>query len=535
MADHPQPLRILLVDDDEVDRRAVVRLLRQAGIQAEIEERTDRQGALSAARSHQFDCTLLDYRLPGTDGIALLGALRAAGMGTPVVALTGHGDQEVAVELMKAGAADYLNKNTLTPERLERSLRYAMALHRVEDDRRLLLEREQQARLEAQAANRAKDEFLATLSHELRTPLNAILGWSQLLASGHLDEPTRRRAIEIIGRNTRLQAHLIDDLLDLSRIVTGKMRLELRSVPINTIVDGAVESALPAAHAKGVSLSGGVQSDLEGTETMLCDPARMQQVIWNLLSNAIKFTPEGGRVRLTVERRGEKIVITVTDTGAGIEPDFLPHVFDRFRQQDPGSTRKHGGLGLGLSIVRHLVELHAGTIEASSEGQGRGATFTVTVPLTPAASGVELGDVPHRPVDPLGELPSLEGVNVLVVDNEADARGLVSAVLESCGARVTAVESAALALEEIKSRRPDVILSDIAMPGEDGYAFIRKLRQMNGSEPMIPAAALTAYATANDRAHALLAGYQAHLPKPIEPAELTAVVASLARRTALRS
>jgi signal transduction histidine kinase len=536
MADQTQSLRILLVDDDEVDRRAVVRLLRKAGIQADVEEQSDRAGALSAAQAGQFDCTLLDYRLPGTDGVALLGDLRAAGMTTPVVALTGHGDQEVAVELMKAGAADYLNKNALTPERLERSLRYAMALHRVEEDRRLLLEREQQARLQAQTANRAKDEFLATLSHELRTPLNAILGWSQLLASGQLDEPTRRRAIEIIGRNTRLQAHLIDDLLDISRIVTGKLRLELRSVPVRTIVDSAIESALPAAENKGVSLVGRVADDIvAGSDTILCDPARMQQVIWNLLSNAIKFTPEGGRVRLSVERRGHAIVIKVTDTGGGIEPEFLPHVFDRFRQQDPGSTRKHGGLGLGLSIVRHLVELHAGSIEASSEGQGRGATFTVTVPVTPITSDDDLGDVPHRRVDAPGELPSLQGIHVLVVDNEEDARALVSAVLESCGARVTAVESAARAIDEIKARRPDVLLSDIAMPGEDGYSFIRRVRQMNGPEPQIPAAALTAYATATDRAHALLAGYQAHLPKPIEPAELTAVVATLARRTVIRS
>src|SRR5262245_19544018 len=239
-------LRILLVDDDDVDRRAVKRLLRQAGIQAIVEERADRVSALAAAQTDVFDCALLDYRLPGTDGVALLRELRTIGVGVPVVALTGRGDEEVAVELMKAGAADYLSKNGLTAERLGRSLRYALALHRAEEERRLLLEREHEARLQAQAANRAKDEFLATLSHELRTPLNAILGWSRLLASGHLDESTTRRAIEIIERNTRLQAQLIEDLLDISRIITGKLRLEFRAVSIQSVIEAAIDSVRPA-------------------------------------------------------------------------------------------------------------------------------------------------------------------------------------------------------------------------------------------------------------------------------------------------
>jgi len=527
------PLRILLVDDDEVDRLAVRRLLRQAGIQAEVEERTDRAGALAAVEGQAFDCALLDYRLPGTDGVSLLRDLRDSGVGLPVVALTGQGDEEVAVELMKAGAADYLNKNTLTSERLERSLRYALALHRAEEGRRRLLEREQRARLQAQAANRAKDEFLATLSHELRTPLNAILGWAQLLAGGQLDEATARRAVEIIERNTRLQAQLIDDLLDISRIVTGKLRLELRAVTVRSIVEAAVESAQPVAHAKGVALLREFDS---APDAILCDPSRMQQVIWNLLSNAIKFTPEGGHVSLSVERRGATIVLTVSDTGAGIEREFLPHVFDRFRQQDPASTRKHGGLGLGLSIVRHLVELHGGSIEAVSEGKGRGATFIVTVPVAPVpVDQADGSDAQRARAGSLADLPSLEGVRVLVVDNEADARELVSAILESCGAEVTAVESAAEALKEISRNRPDVLLSDIAMPGEDGYTLIRKVRQLNPSDLLLPAAALTAYATTGDRAQALAAGYQAHLTKPIEPSELVTVVDSLARRTVTRS
>jgi len=518
------PLRILLVDDDEVDRLAVKRLLRRAGIAAEVEERTDRNGALAALEKGPVDCVLLDYRLPPSDGVALLRELRDRGVGVPVVALTGQGDEEVAVELMKAGAADYLNKNSLTAERLERSLRYALAMYRAEEERRQLLEREHQARLEAQAANRAKDEFLATLSHELRTPLNAILGWAQLLAGGQLSESTAQRAVEIIERNTRLQAQLIDDLLDISRIVTGKLRLEMKPVAVRPILEAAVESALPAANAKQI----GVRWECEnGESAILCDPGRMQQVIWNLLSNAIKFTPEGGRVTLSERRDDTTIVIAVTDTGVGIELEFLPHVFDRFRQQDPASTRKHGGLGLGLSIVRHLVALHGGSIEAFSEGEGLGATFTVRVPVSPVAAEDASDDA--SPGD-VSSMPSLAGVHVLVVDNEADARSLVSAILEGCGATVTAVESAAAALEQIRTRRPDVLVSDIAMPGEDGYALIRKVRHLQDASGPLPAAALTAYATAGDRAEALLAGYQAHLAKPVEPAELTAVVASLARR-----
>jgi signal transduction histidine kinase len=518
-------LRILLVDDDDVDRMAVKRLLKQAGVEAEVEERVDAASALAVAHQQLFDCALLDYRLPATDGISLLKSLRNSGVGVPVVALTGQGDEEVAVELMKAGAADYLNKNTLTAERLERSLRYAMALHRAEEDRRLLLEREQQARLQAQAANRAKDEFLATLSHELRTPLNAILGWAQLLAGGHLDQATGRRAVEIIERNTRLQAQLIDDLLDISRIVTGKMRLELKTVTIQSILDAAVESSLPAATAKRIRL---VQELTSASDAILCDPSRMQQVIWNLLSNAIKFTPEDGEVRLLQRRLDGTMLVEVSDTGVGIDAEFLPLVFDRFRQQDAATTRKHGGLGLGLSIVRHLVELHGGSITARSEGHGKGATFVVSVPLAPVTAQGTNGDG-QTPVRTSAEMPSLDGIYVLVVDNEPDARGLVRTILESRGAEVTAVDSASAALKAIRSRRPDVLLSDIGMPGEDGYTLIKKVRQMTASEPPLPAAALTAYASAGDRAQALLAGYQAHLPKPIEPVELAAVVASLVK------
>jgi signal transduction histidine kinase len=527
-----EPLRLLLVDDDEVDRLAVTRLLRRTHFDAAVHECTDPASALAAAGSGGFDCVLLDYNLPGIDGLSLLRELRARSETVPVIALTGQGGEEVAVELMKAGAADYINKNTLSLERLERSLRYALALHRSEEERRLLLQREQRAREEAQAANRAKDEFLATLSHELRTPLNAILGWSRLLVGGNLDAGTARRAIEIIDRNTRLQAQLIEDLLDISRIITGKLRLDLRSVPVAQIVEGAIESVRPSADARRVQLRTAMT---DGSARILCDPARMQQVIWNLVTNAIKFTPEGGTVRVQVDVAGPTVSIEVSDSGVGIDPDFLPHVFDRFRQQDGASTRAHGGLGLGLSIVRHLVELHGGTVEARSAGPGRGATFTVRVPQAPVRAGqIELLDEKARSEE-FTDLPSLAGLHVLVVDNESDARGLLRVVLEGCGASVEEASAADEALECIRRRLPDVLLSDIAMPGEDGYALIRKVRDLDGPSRTLPAAALTAFATATDRARALLAGYQAHIPKPVEPSELAAVVAALAGRTVVRS
>ena len=527
------PLRVLLVDDDEVDRLAVKRLLKQTRFDASLEERDGRTTALEVLGPGSFDCVLLDYNLPGADGIEILKEIRAKGQTVPVIALTGQGDEEIAVELMKAGAADYLNKNSLTAERLERSLRYALALHRADEERRQLLDREKLARQEAQTANRAKDEFLATLSHELRTPLNAILGWVRLLASGSLDEATTRKAIEIIDRNTRLQAQLIEDLLDISRIITGKLRLELVIVPVGRVIDAALESVRPSADAKRISVASELQNP---DEPILCDPSRMQQVIWNLLTNAIKFTPEGGSIRVSSERVADSaLVMSVADSGIGIAPDFLPYVFDRFRQQDGASTRAHGGLGLGLSIVRHVTELHGGTVEAHSDGEGRGATFSVRVPLAPVRAGQIRIEEPDASRTAVSDLPSLEGVTVLIVDNDADARALMRTVLESGGASVVEAESASSALNAIQGDPPDVLLSDIAMPGEDGYALIRKIRALSGRERLLPAAAFTASATAADRARALLSGFHAHVPKPVEPSELAAVVATLAGRTVMKS
>ncbi|HEX5474593.1 MAG TPA: response regulator [Vicinamibacterales bacterium] len=523
-------LSLLLVDDDELDRLAIVRSLRQGGVPVSISERTDCASAIQALKTQAFDCVLLDYHLPGSNGLETLHTLRAAGVHVPVITLTGQGDEELAVELMKAGASDYLNKNAVTPERLQRSIRYALAIHHAEEERALLLVREQKAREQAQAANRAKDEFLATLSHELRTPLNAILGWSKLLASGHLDEETTRRAIQIIDRNTRLQAQLIEDLLDISRIVTGKLRLDFRTVQVASIVEAALDSVRPAADLKRIA----IECDLDRAHTsLMCDPSRMQQVVWNLVTNAIKFTADGGSVRVSTRREDDRLVLVVADSGAGIAPDFLPYVFDRFRQQDGAPTRRHGGLGLGLAIVRHLVEQHGGTVQAESDGEGHGARFIVSVPTAPMPQA--LSDAIGLGPDTLDGMPNLTGVVVMVVDDDADARALVTTVLESYGARVLPVASGAEALDALEVEHPDVLLSDLAMPSQDGYALIRQIRAFGDHRRVLPAAALTAFATATDRARALLAGYQAHIPKPVEPSELAAVVAALAGRTMARS
>jgi PAS domain S-box-containing protein len=387
---------------------------------------------------------------------------------------------------------------------------------------------------EAQRANRLKDEFLATVSHELRTPLNSILGWARLLASGVVEPENIGRAIDTIERNAQAQAHLIEELLDVSRIITGKLSIDLLPVELGSVVAQAVDSARPTAAAKSVDLRLGL---LGGEHPVLGDASRLQQVVWNLLSNAIKFTPKGGRVEVRLERADQHAQITVGDSGQGIAPEFLPYVFDRFRQADSTLTREHGGLGLGLAIVRHLVDMHGGTVMAESDGEGRGATFVVRLPLsdtTPAnrrrASDAE-GQVPARFDCP----PGVSGARVLAVDDECDSLEIVAAVLRRCGAEVRTAPSSAAALEELARWGPDVIVSDISMPGEDGYALIRKVRALDPEAGgRVPAIALTAYARAEDRALALSSGYQVHIPKPVDPSELLAAVSSLVARDPVR-
>ena len=400
-----------------------------------------------------------------------------------------------------------------------------------EQERSRLLVLEQEARRQAEEANRLKDEFLATLSHELRTPLNAILGWGQVLRSGKLDAATAERALETIERNARSQAQLIADLLDISRIITGKLRLDPKPVELPSIIEAALDSARPAAEAKGIHLDVFLDPLMS---PMLGDADRLQQIVWNLLSNAIKFTPQGGRVEVRLTEATPNAVIQVADTGVGIRADFLPHVFDRFRQAESSHTRSHGGLGLGLSIVRHLTELHGGTVEVASDGEGKGSAFTVKLPLA-----VELtGEVPvdGRPAAPqVWSAPDLlKDLRILVVEDEKDTRELLVMALEGCGAKVTSTVSVPEALAAFENATPDVIVSDIGLPGEDGYSFIRKVRARNGGG-RVPAAAVTAYAGAEDRRRALESGFQTHLAKPVDPSELVATVARLAGRRVLAS
>ncbi|MGH9850238.1 MAG: hybrid sensor histidine kinase/response regulator, partial [Blastocatellia bacterium] len=421
---------------------------------------------------------------------------------------------------------------------------------RAEREREQLLKQEKAARAEAQAANRSKDEFLAVVSHELRSPLNSILGYTRLLRTGMADAAEIEKTVEIIERNGRMQLQLIEDLLDSARIISGKLKLEVQPVSLVSVIASALDVMRPAAQAKGIEL----RSDLDPLASQITgDPSRLRQIVWNLLANAIKFTPPSGRVELRMENVNHHVRITVKDTGKGIEPEFLPFVFDRFRQSDSSSARRFGGLGLGLSLVKQLVELHGGTIEAASDGSGRGATFTVTLPRHAASSGAFVPELPRavaaremRTEDaiPLDQVPSLAGVRVLVVDDEEEARSLLTAALGECGAQVTTVSSGGEALAILadppNGERPDVLILDINMPDEDGYQALERVRALEterGVAPSarIPAIALTAMGRTEDRLKALAAGFRMHVVKPVEPTELAVVIASLVERLSFSS
>jgi len=400
-----------------------------------------------------------------------------------------------------------------------------------EAQREELLRREQQARAAAEAANRAKDEFLAILSHELRTPLNAVYGWARVLQGGQVRGEAAERALATIVRNADAQVQLIDDLLDVSRVVSGKMRLDVRPVDLAAVIDGAVEAVRPAAAAKSIR----VQTVLDPRAgPIVGDPARLQQVVWNLVMNAVKFTPKGGRVQVHLQRVNSHVEIVVSDSGEGIALDVLPFVFDRFTQADSSSTRGHGGLGIGLALVKHLVELHGGSVEAQSPGPGNGATFIVRLPLP-------IAEMPARPLPRLhptaasGEAPlpglRLDGLRVLLVDDDADSLDLASSILMAAGAEVRTCLAAVEALVALQEWRPDVLVSDIEMPGEDGHSLIRKVRALDRAHGGdTPAVALTAYGRTQDRMRSLTAGYTMHVPKPVDPGEFTTIIASLAVR-----
>lgn len=411
---------------------------------------------------------------------------------------------------------------------------------RAEAERESLLASERAARAEAERISRLKDEFLATLSHEIRTPLNAILGWAKLMNGGDAEPEDLRQGLEVIERNARAQAQIIEDLLDMSRIIGGKVRLDVQRVDLAAIVRAAVDTIRPAADAKGIRLQA-ILDPLIGV-VVNGDPNRLQQVLWNLLSNAVKFTPKNGRIQVVLERVNSHLEISVTDSGEGIKPEFLPLVFDRFRQADASTTRRHGGLGLGLSIVKQLVELHGGTVQAHSEGVGQGTTFIISLPLLILRVAPDSADNGRRHPRATTTTTSsssgmtdacveIAGVRVLVVDDEPDARTLVKRLLEDCDAIVTTAGSADEAVSLVGSQSFDVLVSDVGMPGEDGYSLIRRIRTLDpDAGGTLPAIALTAYARAEDRVRAIAAGFQMHVAKPVEPVELITMVAGAAGR-----
>ena len=452
----------------------------------------------------------------------------------------GGSNQRLEVEARRADGGTFPLELTITaiPDGGDFSFSaFARDITQRKDDdqeRARLLRDAERARGQAETAARVKDEFLSTLSHELRTPLTAIVGWTYLLRGGRLDDATAARGLEAIERNAAAQAQVITDILDLSRMVGAKFRLNVRPLQLAPVAAAALEPLMPAANAKGLK----VQTLLDPAAGLVVgDPDRLRQVVWNLAANAVKFTPRGGRVTVRVERvHHADVRLVVEDTGEGISADFLPHVFERFRQGDASNTRSHGGLGLGLAVVRHLVELHGGTIEARSEGEGHGATFTVVLPVADPVALPPAAPAPAGGADPStclpADAPDLSGVRVLVVDDGEDVREVVSVVLGQCGAEVRAVGTASEGLEALASFAPHVLVSEVEMRGETGFSLMQKVRALPPERGgLVPAAALSAYGRTDDRVQALLAGFQIHVPKPVQPAELVAVVASLAGRT----
>jgi len=523
-----QGLVLVLEDNPEMSRYLVDCLAPDYRVATAFD---GRQG-LEKALELRPDLILSDIMMPVMGGEALVRELRAHPEleGIPIIVLTAKADDELRVKLLREGAQDFLTKPAASEELRARVANFVM-LKRTRDVLQGALSSQSRdlATLadELAAANRAKDEFLAVLSHELRTPLTPILSWSFLLREGKLDAPTTKHALETIEQSVKLQARIIEDLLDVSRAIAGKLRLNVRPMALDPVIHAAIDSVRPAAEAKGVLLEAGL-----GPEMGLIsgDPERLQQVVWNLLSNAIKFTPGGGRVEVRLAHAGKHVRLSVIDNGAGIEPAVLPRLFERFWQADSSTTRAQGGLGLGLAVVRHLVELHGGTVRAESEGEGRGATFTVTLPLLSLRDPVD--DLQTRmPVHEEAvarQTPRLQGLKALVVDDDQDTCEIVGAVLTGAGAEVRTCLSASQALTAMDSWVPDILVSDIGMPGEDGYALIRKVRaRTTEAGGRVVAVALTAYGRNEDRMQALSAGFQVHVGKPIEPSELVSLVASV--------
>jgi len=516
---------VLIVDDSLEDCEAYRRyLLEDEEYQYTVVAVGLGQEGLALFQQHQPDIVLLDYRLPDLNSLEFLTQITAQTQQIvlPVIMVTLRGNEAVAIQSMKMGAQDYLVKEQVTPQSLRLAVNGAIKMVQLHIQLQQLIESEQAARAEAETANRIKDEFLAVLSHELRSPLNPILGWSKLLQSGKLDKIKTNQALAAIERNAKLQSELITDLLDVSRILQGKLSLNIYPVNLAATIRSAIETVQLAAQVKSIEIETNLSA---GVGQVLGDATRLQQVIWNLVSNAVKFTPEGGRVTVQLEPVGEQAQITVVDTGKGIPADFLPYVFDYFRQADASTTRNFGGLGLGLAIVHHLVELHGGTVFAESRGEGLGATFTVKLPKLPIQPVVKPAANSSK------RSPNLSGVRVLIVDDEADARELIVFALEIAGASALAAKTAGEAFAVLIQSLPDVILSDIGMPDEDGYMLMRQIRALLPEQGgNIPAIALTAYAGEVDQKRSFSAGFQVHLSKPVDLEQLVNAIAQIVGR-----
>jgi signal transduction histidine kinase len=554
---------ILVVDDRDENLMALEAVLDDPSYRL-VRARSGRE-ALKEVLDQDFALILLDVVMPGVDGYetATLIRERPRSRQTPIIFLTAN---DFGVNYVfrgyTVGAVDYLVK-PVPPDVLRSKVAVFVELFRrqealrvghekleeriaertkelasanlalsaeieertkIEKERVQLLKREQAARLEAERANRLKDEFLATLSHELRTPLNAIMGWSHVLTQSGEDRNTVDRAAAVIRQNAASQAQLIDDILDVSRIVGGRLVIESALVKVKRVIEDAVDSLMPAATAKNIQVTRELADDL----AVLGDRDRLQQVVWNLVSNAFKFTPKGGSVTVRLAEIDGDVFIEVTDTGIGIPAEFLPFVFDRFRQADSSMSRRHSGLGLGMAIVRHLVELHGGTVAVESPGENQGTTFKLKLPKHVGAAPAEKLP-PGReltPEAPLDQLEQLNGLHVLIVEDDDDSRNVLALLLQRLGALVEAVASARDAYDRLSRRTPDVLVSDIGMPDEDGYTMIRRVRQICG-ERHLPAIALTAYARKQDAAAALSAGYDQHLAKPVAPADLVRTIRAL--------
>jgi signal transduction histidine kinase len=563
----PDRARILIVDD--LPEKLLVFRTVLEDVDADIVVARSGAEALKRVLEDHFAVILLDVNMPDIDGLETANLIRQhkRTRHTPIIFITAYADEMQTALGYRLGAVDYI-LSPVIPEVLRTKVRVFVELYqthaalarsnqaleqrvtertaelqksnerlqaeiaermRAESEREALLEREKVLRAEAEELSRLKDEFLATMSHELRTPLNAIFGWITLLRTRRLDPPTQERALETIERNARAQKRLIEDLLDVSRIVTGKVALELALVDPRRVIQAALLTMQPAAHAKNIKLVPLLDTS---TGTLRGDFARLQQVVCNLLSNAIKFTASGGQVEIVLAQRNEEAEIAVRDSGQGINAEFLPYVFDRFRQEDGSISRRHGGLGLGLAIVRHLIELHGGTVEASSAGEGQGATFIVRLPVRPSNMPSRLPELPAPAKT--GGSSRLVGVHVLVVDDDSGARELMANILQGYGAQVSLASSGTSALTQLFELKPHVMLADLGMPEMDGFALIEQVRALDpGVGGRTPAIAVTAYASMQDRLRALQAGYQNHVAKPVEPEELAAVIASVLGHSAL--